>query len=70
MQNSGKSSKQIRLCKISAYIYTINNVNKTCSRNIIKLRINNCDIDFQINICASLNVIYKHDFIKLENVNL
>ena len=57
MQNSGKSSKQIRLCKISTYIYTINNVNKTCSRNIIKLRINNCDIDFQINICASLNVI-------------
>ena len=29
-----------------SYIYTINHTNKVSSHNIIKLRLNNCNIDF------------------------
>ena len=28
-----------------SHIYTINHINKISSKNVIKLRINNCDID-------------------------
>ena len=37
-----------------SYIYTINHINKVSSKHIIKLRINNCDIDFQIESGASV----------------
>ena len=49
-----------------SYIYTISHINKVSSKNIIKLRINNCAFDFQIESGASVNVICKHDFNKLK----
>ena len=53
-----------------SYIYTINHINKVSSKNIIKLRIDNYDFDFQIESGASVNMICKHDFNKLKNIDL
>ena len=53
-----------------SYIYTINDINKVSSNNIIKLRINNCNIDFQIDSGASVSVICEHDFNKLKKIDL
>ena len=53
-----------------SFIYTINHINKVSSKNIIKLRINICDIDFQIDSGASVNVICRHDFNKSKIIDL
>ena len=53
-----------------SYIYEINLINKVSSKNILRLRINKCDIDFQIDLGASVNVICKHDFNILKNIDL
>ena len=53
-----------------SYVYTINHINKVSLKNIIKLRIDNRDIDFQIDSGASVNRICKHDFNKLKNIDL
>ena len=53
-----------------SYVCTINHINKVSLKNIIKLRIDNRDIDFQIDSGASVNRICKHDFNKLKNIDL
>ena len=53
-----------------SFIYTINHIYKVSSKNIIKLRINICDIDFQIDSGASVHVICRHDFNKSKIIEL
>ena len=53
-----------------SYIYTIKQINKLNSKNNIKIEINDCDIEFQIDSGASVNVICEHDFNKLKNIEL
>ena len=53
-----------------SYIYTIKQINKLNSKNNIKIEINDCDIEFQIDSGAFVNVICEHDFNKLKNIEL
>ena len=46
--------------------HTINHINKVSWKNNMKLRIHNCDIDFQIDSGASVNVVCERNFNKLK----
>ena len=46
--------------------HTISHINKLSSKNDMKLRIHNCDNDFQIDSGASVNVVCERNFNKLK----